>query len=627
MKYELANAKEVLKWRIAKAEETKYFPLYRLSCALSGGTIHLYSTLKPEGDIPLDIQGDNIATWSNDTLQISNYYPSLVCDMSNSKLGPKFLVYSQEAGDFNTGNTTGNKNADLSTLDLVYGGSGSNGYYLAVKENGSYVPFTYDYDNDDIEKCYYYMTYDSAGSYQLRVYFNDENLDLTYDSSYGYVTKDNTIEYFYPVNYLVGYSGWTNQGTSDKDVRCKVALVYTSGAIYFFSENDYKDSFSTAGIGDYPIFNIRPSLVEPTNQASILKNNVYLNNKNELYCNVNDVEVYEASETVSGTVKASENSENYYGVYLNNNMLNLCLASTGTSKPGGIMLNGGTTEKESRDYYIYSSYSDDYNTAVHYVIVDAPYDDVDGMSPGKELQWNTKPTVFGAFSCTISNTDILITESLKDVVVSGSDVYLYKIYVGTDESASYIRSDNIYKKILENYSLKSLNYNKLMFIQKSNGSDYYNIGFTFGEWPTDDGWKYGSTTERGRINTNIMCIMPRLSVDSSAYHTKFVNDFILVTSEYDYNAESQLRDADSGLYPLNSGDYISTENGTLYKYSETIYDFRKDVQTYNEDGKQYVQIEDNSKTIYVDLNNYYTKDEIGDLNEDLAALFESKLNS
>lgn len=625
MKYELANAKEVLKWRIAKAEETKYFPLYRLSCALSGGTIHLYSVLKPEGDIPLDIQGDNIATWSNDTLQISNYSPSLVCDMSNTNIGPKFLVYSQEAGDFNTGNTTGNKNADLSTLDLVYGGSGSNGYYLAVKENGSYVTFTYDYDNDDIEKCYYYMTYDSAGSYQLRVYFNDENLDLTLSGGY-YTAKVSTYEYFYPVNYLVGYNGWT-QGTSDKDMRCKVYWYYDgSGESYYLNLTDYKDS--TSSIADIPYFNNNPKLVEPTNQASILKNNVYLNNKNELYCNVNDVEVYEASETVSGTVKASENSENYYGVYLNNNMLNLCLASTGTSKPGGIMLNGGTTEKESRDYYIYSSYSDDYNTVVNYVIVDAPYD----INTGS-LKWKAEPKVdfniLGAFSCTIANTDILITECLKDVSYERTSDGDYIIYVGnSSESASYIRSDNIYKKILENYSLKSLNYNKLMFMQKSNGTgDYYNIGFTFGEWPTDDGWKSGSTTERGRINTDIMCIMPRLSVDSSAYHTKFIDDFILVTSEYDYNAESQLRDADSGLYPLNSGDYISTENNSAYKYSETIYDFRKDVQTYNEDGKQYVQIEDNSKTIYVDLNNYYTKDEIGDLNEDLAALFESKLNS
>lgn len=667
MKFDLENAKEVLKWKIAKAEEKKYVPLYRLSCDITtnsgtAATIHLYTSVKPDkSDNDMIDPEDNSAVW-NSSLFI-NKDPSDLCDImsrpsTDVETQPHFYVFSQDSGNFITSTQAGNYDVDLSTLKLTAVGSAVIGYELVVQnpQDKTNKIFTYDYDNDDFVKCYHYMTYYSAGSYSARLYFNSETVDLVKDSYYGYVTTEASIEYFYPINYLVGYNGWKT-GTSSYDVRCILGFSYDgSGNQYYFDTKNLAIPFSTVGIGDFPYFNSNSKLVSVNASTTVLENNVYLNSKNEMFVNVKATDIPVATESVSGTIKASENSQNYYGVYLNNNVMNLSIARNGTNYPGGVYLNSGSTLEKNQDFYIYSSYdsdsktsgfNEDNSTVLYYVIVDTPYDLSEGTMRGNNLFWKTPPNILGAFACTIytninGSKDIKISEQSSayyyieeydDDPSYGYNINFYNSSISTN--AHYIASDNIYKQLLSTLGVSSLNYEKMMFLQQyyNDGStqEFQNVGFIFGEWPTDGGTKTGITGEtvKGRVNTNCFSIQPKLSTDTSDYHGTFTSDFDQVYLSYDTNCESMLTDTSSGYYPLYSGSYVSTENASSYQYTDTIYTLTKSEQTYNIDGKQYIQADADGASggAYVDLNNYYTKDEIGDLTTDLKTLFESKLSS
>ena len=481
------------------------------------------------------------------------------------------------------------------------------------------------------------------------MYFNSETVDLVKDSSHGYVTTDSSIEYFYPINYLVGYNGWKT-GTSSYDVRCILGFNYDgSGNNYYFDTKNLATPFSTAGIEDYPYFSSNSKLVSVNASTTVLENNVYLNSKNEMFVNVKATDIPVATESVSGTIKASENSQNYYGVYLNNNVMNLSIARNGTNYPGGVYLNSGSTLEKNQDFYIYSSYDSNNTSTVEivYVITDKAGTLFEySMGTNKKITWETSPNVLGVFKCEIY-TDIYSTKNIKITSIPtdytiriGKDLDpelegKYCIEVSGTQTSYYIQSDNIYKQLLSTLGVSSLNYEKMMFLQKYNddGStqEFQNVGFIFGEWPTDGGTKTGVTGEtvKGRVNSNCMSIQPKLSTDTSDYHGTFTSDYDLVTSIYDYSAESLLSDTSSGYYPLYSGSYVSTENASSYQYTDTIYTLTKSEQTYNIDGKQYIQADADGASggVYVDLNNYYTKDEIGDLTTDLKTLFESKLSS
>ena len=473
----------------------------------------------------------------------------------------------------------------------------------------------------------------------------------------------------------------------EKDNRCWIAYELQSNNRYLLVSN----VGSAETTNSHFSWNFTPIITKYAEESSgsgsgsgssLIDNQVYLNANYELFCNVKaSANVSKASDTVSGTVKGYTSSDSNSGIYLQDNLLTLSKAKNNSGESfGGVSLSSGFTKTTNSTpvWYIYSSYDSTYtnnpadgrNKAIWYVFVDAPYDEIienytndNQEACGSVLAWKTQPNILAILSADFeqiksdSNYDISIknypygSKFYTTTDTSGNTVYTLcatQFDLTDNRPEGFIRSDNIQKQLLSWNSNTALQYPNIVFLKthtydRDSNNSITNryarpIGFAIGQtFNTGDIDSYGY---RHKFLSNLGGSIqpqwnPNQSSNSDLSKLTFTGDYTHVTSLYDYNAESilALSDSEKKEYPgytefLNQDSEIEYPSKSYSTGTEVITLGTSTTTTiYYQDGKQYCQAMNPSDDLYVDLNNYYTKDEIGDLTKDLASLFELKLNS